>query len=44
MTSPVVLADGEEIRVGTVPLLFRAFETAASTRTPPGSLELGRCG
>jgi len=33
LTSPVVLAGGEEIWVGTVPLLFRAFETATSTRT-----------
>jgi DNA-binding winged helix-turn-helix (wHTH) protein len=36
LTSAVVLANGEEIRVGVVPLRFRAFEAADSTRTPPG--------
>lgn len=35
ITSAVVLASGEEIRVGVVPLCFRAFEAADSTRTPP---------
>jgi DNA-binding winged helix-turn-helix (wHTH) protein len=35
--SPVVLANGEEIRVGVVSMCFRAFESADSTRTPPGS-------
>lgn len=33
VTSPVVLADGDEIRVGLVPLLIRIFEAATSTRT-----------
>jgi DNA-binding winged helix-turn-helix (wHTH) protein len=33
VTSPVALADGEEIRVGSVPLRFQAFEAADSTRT-----------
>ncbi len=33
ITSPVVLANGEEIRVGAVPLRFRAFEAADSTQT-----------
>jgi DNA-binding winged helix-turn-helix (wHTH) protein len=35
ITSAVVLVNGEEIRVGVVPLRFRAFEAADSTRTPP---------
>jgi len=35
--SPVVLANGEEIRVGVVPLRFRAFAAADSTRTPPAA-------
>ena len=35
LTSAVVLANGDEIRVGVVPLRFRAFEAADSTRTPP---------
>jgi FHA domain len=34
ITSPVVLANGEEIRVGVVSMRFRAFEAADSTRTP----------
>jgi FHA domain len=33
ITSPVVLANGEEIRVGVVSMRFRAFEAADSTRT-----------
>jgi len=33
ITSAVVLADGEEIRVGAVPLYFRAFDAADSTQT-----------
>lgn len=33
VTSPVVLADGAEIRVGLVPLRIRIFEAATSTRT-----------
>jgi DNA-binding winged helix-turn-helix (wHTH) protein len=33
VTSPVVLADGEEIRVGLVSLRIRIFEAATSTRT-----------
>jgi DNA-binding winged helix-turn-helix (wHTH) protein len=37
LSSAVALANGEEIRVGVVPLRFRAFEAADSTRTPPGS-------
>ena len=35
LTSAVVLASGEQILVGVVPLRFRAFATADSTRTPP---------
>ena len=35
IATPVVLSKGEEIRVGVVPLRFRAFEAADSTRTPP---------
>jgi hypothetical protein len=35
LTSAVALANGEEIRFGVVPLRFRAFEAADSTRTPP---------
>ena len=35
LTSAVVLARGEQILVGVVPLRFRAFATADSTRTPP---------
>jgi DNA-binding winged helix-turn-helix (wHTH) protein len=34
ITSAVVLGNGEEIRVGVVPLRFRAFAPAESTRTP----------
>jgi DNA-binding winged helix-turn-helix (wHTH) protein len=34
IASAVVLANGEEIRVGLVPLRFRVFEAADSTRTP----------
>jgi DNA-binding winged helix-turn-helix (wHTH) protein len=33
VTSPVVLADREEIRVGSVPLRFLAFEISDSTKT-----------
>jgi DNA-binding winged helix-turn-helix (wHTH) protein len=35
ITAAVVLANGEQILVGVVPLRFRAFETADSTQTPP---------
>lgn len=34
---PVVLSKGEEIRVGVVPLRFRAFGAADSTLTPPAT-------
>ena len=34
ITAAVVLANGEQILVGVVPLRFRAFETADSTKTP----------
>jgi DNA-binding winged helix-turn-helix (wHTH) protein len=37
VTAPVVLANSEEILVGVVPLRFRAFAAADSTRTPPAS-------
>jgi DNA-binding winged helix-turn-helix (wHTH) protein len=33
LTSPLVLQDDEEIRVGRVPIRFRVVEAAASTRT-----------
>jgi DNA-binding winged helix-turn-helix (wHTH) protein len=35
ITAAVVLANGEQILVGVVPLRFRAFESADSTQTPP---------
>ena len=35
LTSAVVLSNSEEIRVGVVPLRFRAFEAADSTLSPP---------
>jgi DNA-binding winged helix-turn-helix (wHTH) protein len=36
LTSAVVLANGEEIRVGVVSMHFHAFEASDSTRTSPG--------
>jgi len=35
LSSPVRLADGDEIRLGSIPLIFRCVRRAESTRTTP---------
>jgi pSer/pThr/pTyr-binding forkhead associated (FHA) protein len=37
LDSPVRLADGDRVRVGSVELTFRALRTPGSTQTEPGA-------